>query len=353
MDHEGLGILESLSNAFGVSGFEEDVREIIQGLVEPYVDEMTVDPLGNLIVTKRGAGAHTLMIDAHMDEIGFMVSYVEPDGFLRFSTIGGWDERIIPSHKMTIRTDADADVRGIVGTLPPHILSADDRSRPYRLDELFIDIGATSASEVADLGIRIGTPAVISHPFEQLNETFVTGKALDDRAGCAVLLRTLMNLRKETPDVTVVGTFTVREEVGLLGATTAAYQVNPDIALVLEGTIASDMPGVPGRRRVTRLGAGPAITVADRSQIVKPHLVRALTEMAEAASIPCHFKLPPFGGTDGGAIQKQGRGVLSASVSVPCRYIHSPFAVMRLDDFENTVTLTTAFARGCGDLVHA
>ncbi len=338
-------IVERLSNAFGPSGFEDEVREIIHGYVEPLVDEIRTDALGNLIATKHGSGDQVVMIDAHMDEIGFMISYVEESGFLRFSAIGGWDARIIPSHRMTIRADSGANVDGIVGTLPPHLLSAEDRSRPHKIDDLFIDIGAESAQEVTSLGIRVGSPAVIGYPFQQLYGEMVTGKALDDRAGCAVLIAALHNLVSEQTEMTVVGAFTVREEVGLIGAGVAAHQIEPDLALVLEGTIGADMPGVPPPRQVTRLGKGPAITVADGSQIIKPELVRFLTTTADELEIPWHYKLPPFGGTDGGIIQRSRGGVRSASVSIPCRYIHSPFSVMRMDDFEHTVALTTAFAR--------
>jgi endoglucanase len=181
----------------------------------------------------------------------------------------------------------------------------------------------------------------------------VTGKALDDRAGCAVLIATLAALAEETPELTVAAAFTVREEVGLIGADTAAFQIEPDLALVLEGTIGADMPGVARTRQVTRLGAGPAVTVADGSQIVKPELVRFLTSTADDLHTPWHYKLPPFGGTDGGAIQRSRAGVRSATVSIPCRYIHSPFSVMRMDDFEHTVSLTTAFARRAARLLEA
>ena len=337
-------IVERLSNAFGPSGFEDEVTGIIRELVEPYVDDLREDALGNLIATKRGASDRTIMIDAHMDEIGFMVSYIEDSGFLRFSTIGGWDARIIPSHRMTIRSDTGNGVHGVVGTLPPHLLSAEDRSRPHKVEDLFIDIGARDAGEVADLGIRIGSPALIAYPFQRLQGDMVTGKALDDRAGCAVLVATLAALVDDQPEATVVGAFTVREEVGLIGAGTAAFQVEPDLALVLEGTIGADMPGVAKTRQVTRLGAGPAITVADGSQIIKPELVKFLTATADELDIPWHYKLPPFGGTDGGSIQRSRGGVRSASVSIPCRYIHSPFSVMRMSDFDRTVALTTAFA---------
>ena len=342
---DNFELVRRLSDTFGPAGFETDVAAAIQDAVEPFVDEISVDTLGNLLATKHGRSDRRLMIDAHMDEIGFMVSYVEESGFLRFSTIGGWDTRIIPSHRMSVRSDDGAEIHGIVGTLPPHLLSSEDRSRPHRIEDLFIDIGVSSAREVADLGIRIGSPAVIHYPFQRLQGDMVTGKALDDRAGCAVSIAALAALAGEETELTVVGAFTVREEVGLIGAGTAAFSIDPDLALVLEGTIGADMPGVSATKRVTRIGAGPAITVADGSQIVKPELVRFLTATADDVGLPWHYKLPPFGGTDGGIVQRTRCGVLSASVSIPCRYIHSPFSVMRMSDFEHTVRLTTEFAR--------
>ncbi len=344
---DSIELLKTLSNAFGVAGFEEEVRTQIEKLIEPCVDEIKVDALGNLIATRQGKGSLTLMLDAHMDEIGFLISYIEEDGFLRFTPLGGWDARIIPSHAMTILTDTGRKIIGIIGTPPPHITKPEEREKPFKLEDLFLDIGASSAREAQKMGIRIGSPAVIAYPFEQLNQEFVTGRALDDRVGCAVLIRTLQALKKEKLDVTLVANFATTEEVGLRGARTAAYQIEPDVALALECTVGADVPGIPGSRQPSRLGQGPAITVADTSLIVNPKLVRALTKIAEEKGIPYQYKIPPFGSTDAGAIQQTKRGALAGVVSVPCRYIHSPFGVMRLDDFENTVKLTVGFVRRC------
>ena len=348
---ETIELLRELSQAFGVAGFEDEVRGIVQRAVEPYVDEMRVDALGNLIAARKGESDAVLMLDAHMDEIGFMVSYIEEDGFLRFTTLGGWDARILPSHAMTIRTETGQTVKGVIGTPPPHILKPEDRKNPYKIEDLFVDIGVSSADEVAELGIRIGSPAVIAYPFESLNETFVMGKAFDDRAGCAVLIETLRALEDEQLGVTLAANFAVCEEVGLRGARTAAYQIEPDLALALEGTVGADVPGIPGARQPTALGKGPAITVADRSLIVPPKLVKFLSRLAEDEGVPYQLKVPPFGATDAGAIQQARGGALAGVLSVPCRYIHSPFSLMRLDDFENTVKLATAFVRRCGEVL--
>jgi putative aminopeptidase FrvX len=199
--------------------------------------------------------------------------------------------------------------------------------------------------------VRIGSPAVIAYPFEQYTDHFVAGKGLDDRAGCGVLIRALEALTGEELDVNVAAVFAVSEEVGLIGATTAAYQVHPDLALVLEGTICTDTPGTPPARQPTRSGKGPAITVADGGQIVRSRMVQALTSTGDRHEIPWQYKLPPFGGTDGRAIQLSREGVLTGVVSVPVRYIHTPLAMMRLDDFEHSAQLVAAFTRECRGLL--
>lgn len=342
-------LLKTLSDPFGPSGFEDAVREVIQPIVEPLVDEVRVDALGNLIAIKRGNGSseRTLMIDAHMDEIGFIVTYVEEGGFIRFTQISGWDVRIIPSHVMTIRADDGTLVRGMIGTPPPHILRPEDREKPYKLEDLFIDIGVSSADEVAALGIHTGSPAVIAYPFEQLNDRVIMGRALDDRAGCAVLVRVLEALRDEQLDVTLAATFSVQEEVGLRGAGTAAFSINPDIGIALETTVAGDVPGVHASRVPSRQGKGPTVSVHDNSMVASPRAVKALTSIAAEESIPFQYKIPGFGGTDAGAIHRTRGGVITGVISMPCRYIHSPYAILRLEDFENAVKLTTAFARRC------
>lgn len=342
---DSVTLLNSLSDAFGISGFEDGVRAVLEPIVRPLVDEIRTDTLGNLIATRRGSGPLTLMIDAHMDEIGFMVNYIEPNGFLRFTTIGGWDPRIIPSHSMTVMAGDGSQIKGVVGVPPPHITPPADRERPHKLEDLFIDIGAANAEAVAEMGIRIGSPAVIAYPFETLSDNIVRGKALDDRAGCAVLVKTLEALQGEDLDLTVVANFAVAEEVGLRGAQTAAYQIDPDIALAIEGTIAADTPGTVARKQPTGFGKGAAISVLDNSMIGNPRMVNALTSIADAEGINWQYKVPSPGGTDAGAIHRNRGGVLAGVVSVPCRYIHSPLSMMRLDDFENVVRLVTAFAR--------
>jgi endoglucanase len=340
---DSFALLEALSNAFGVSGFEDDVRQIIQTLVAPYADDVRIDALGNLIVTRKGPTGHTLMLDAHMDEVGLMISHVEDGGFLRFATIGGWDPRVLLAHAVTVRTRSGTKIRGVIGSLPPHLSKPEERDKPVPVDQMFIDVGARSADEAKHWGLGIGDPAVLSYPCERLRDSWVLGKALDDRAGCAAVIRVLESLAKEKLGLTVVCNFAVGEETGLRGARTAAYQIAPDLALAIEGTVAADVPGVPPARQPSRIGAGPALTLADTTIIVSPKVVRALERVADEHGIPYQHKRPLSGGTDAGAIHLTRGGVLTGAVSVPCRYIHAPLSLLDLGDFEGVVRLVRAF----------
>lgn len=348
---ETAKLLGSLSNAFGVAGFEDEVRAVIQKLIEPCVDEVRTDVLGNLIATKEGKDDFRLMLDAHTDEIGLIINYIDESGFLRFVTIGGWDARILPAHAVTILTREGKKVKGVIGASPPHILKPEDREKVLKLEDLFIDVGASSREEVEAMSIRIGDPATIHYPFERLNEKYVVGKAFDDRVGCAVIIKVLEELKGEKLPLTLICSFAVSEEIGLRGARTAAYQIKPDLALALECTVAADTAGVQPQRQPTQLGKGPAITIADNTIIVSRRLVKALEELAQKSSIPYQIKLPIFGGTDAGAIHTTRGGILAGVISVPCRYIHSPFQIMRLDDFENAVKLTKEFVLNCRTLL--
>ena len=342
---ESFELLQTLCNLPGVSGFETPVREVIAGLIGPFVDEMRTDALGNLIACKRGTSDFTLMLAAHMDEVGLMVQYIDERGFLSISPIGGWDARILPSHLVTLITACGRQIEGVLGADPPHILGAGGSDRPVPLEKLFIDIGAASRREAQDLGVAVGDPAVLRYPFRRLGAESVAGKALDDRSGCATIVKALWALRDEKLPATLMAAFTVAEERGLIGGRTAAYQIHPDMALVLEGTVAGDTPGVPPQRCPCSQGAGPAITVADKSFIAPRAMVAALQAIAEKEGLPCQLKAPAFGGTDAGAIHQSRGGVFCGVIAVPCRYTHSPFSTCRLADFDATWKLLVAFCR--------
>lgn len=346
-------LLRRLSEAIGPSGFEDDVRAIVREVVTPLCDDVREDALGNLICTRAGRRDDVVLLDAHMDEVGFLVAHIDADGFIRLHPIGGWDDRILLAHAVTVLGREGQRTRGVIGTSPPHILSEDDRRRPVKLDDLFLDVGAGSAAEVTSLGIDIGSPAVPAYPFEELGDDLVMGKAFDDRAGCAVAIGALEGLRGHDLDLTLAVAFVTGEEVGLRGARTAAFQIGAKVALALEGTTATDVPGVPATKRLARFGAGPAVTIADRSLIASRKVVSLLEEVGDKNGIRWQRKLPGGGGTDAAAIQTAGAGAMCGVVSVPCRYIHTPLTLLRPSDLQASVELTTAFVREAGSLVPA
>jgi putative aminopeptidase FrvX len=332
-------ILKQLSEAFGVAGCEDEVREIIIEAVRNYVDEYRVDNIGNLITLKKGTGEPRLkvMLAAHMDEVGLMITHIEKDGNLRFRPVGGIDDRILLSKVVLI---GKARLPGVIGVKPTHLLKEEERKQVVKVDQMAIDIGVKSREE-AERIVRIGDYAVFDTEFCPLTEDglrTVKGKAFDDRAGCAVLIEVL----KDRYPFDLYSVFTVQEEVGLRGARVAAYAIEPDVAFALEGTICDDMPKKKDVSPTTRIGAGPAITIMDRSFIADSRLVELLVETAEELGIPYQIKQPGVGGTDAGAIHLVKEGVPSATVSVPCRYIHSPACLLSLEDLENTVRLMKA-----------
>ncbi len=341
--------LQRLSDAFGVAGFEDEVRGVLQEMAAPYVDACETDPLGNLICS-RGSG-DPVMLDAHMDEVGFMVRWIEKDGFLRLTALGGWDNRILMAHRVTILTRSGEKVHGVIGSTPPHILSPAEQEKVVPLEDLFVDIGARSRDEAEAFGVHIGDPATIHYPFLRLREGYVTGKAFDNRAGCLVAAEALRLLAQERLPYKLVVCFSVHEEGGLRGAKVAAYRIAPKLALALEGTIGADMPGVPEAKQPVRLGKGPAITLADRSITVRPRLARFLERIADENGIPYQYKLPAYGSTDAGAIHLERGGILAGVVSVPCRYIHSPVSTLYLADLEATIKLVVAFLRRAGEFL--
>ncbi len=326
-------ILRELSEAVGVSGDEGDVRAILLDAVREHVDEVKVDALGNVLAFQRGTGRQRLgvMLAAHMDEVGLMVAGHDNDGFLRVRAVGGIDARLLPGALLQVGPE---HIPGVIGVKPVHLLKEKEGQQAPKVEDLVVDVGARGKDEAKRLA-PLGTYAAFATRFRELGPT-VTGKAFDDRVGCAVLVELL---RGERFRCDIHAAFTVQEEVGLRGARVAAYAIEPDCAFALEGTIADDIPKDKDVSPTTELGQGPAITVMDRSYIADRRLVQLLTTTAEALSIPYQIKQPGIGGTDAGAIQPAREGVPSVTVAVPCRYIHGPAALMSLDDFANTTRL--------------
>ena len=335
-----IALLEKLSNAFGPPGAEDEAREILRVELEGYADETHIDKLGNIMFWHRGKKDKPLiMLAAHTDEVGFLVRYIEEQGYLRLHS-WGVVPNLLPGQRILFR-GKKGDLKGIVGTKPPHIMNEEERKKPVLLDELFVDIGTCTREEAEKKGAYIGMTGVFDVEFVDLGDGYLRGKALDDRAGCFVMAEVFKSLKSSQLNVVAVGT--VQEEVGLRGSKTAAYQVDPDYGLALEGTFAVDMPGMAPHMIPAALKKGPVVTIADASVIAHPRVFKTIVEAAEEKGIPYQFKKIPSGGTDAGSIHLTKGGIPSGTIAVPCRYIHGPAAITSTEDIENTIKLVKAF----------
>lgn len=332
-----IDLLRELCEAVGVSGEEDAVRALILDRIRDHVTGVQIDAMGNLLALKPGTGESALrvMAAAHMDEVGMMVMGFESDGTIRFSAVGGLDARILPGTRVLV---GPQKVPGVIAWPPIHVNTSQDT---VPIDRLRIDIGASSRDS-ARRGIERGDRIAFDSTLVELGPT-VRCKAFDDRAGCASLVR-LVQGDPFPFDLHVA--FTVQEEVGLRGAKVAAPRIQPDVAFVLETTACHDLPqdpDAPDQTTITVMGGGPAITVADRTMISDPRLVRHLVSVAEREGIPHQFRSPQHaGGTDGGAIHKTGVGVPSVVIATPCRYLHGPHSIMNLTDWDNQSRLLRA-----------
>jgi endoglucanase len=333
-------LLEQLSNAFGPAGCEDEVRRTLARALRDQVDDLQTDALGNLIAFKRGHGSEPrlkVMVDAHTDEVGLMITRIEKSGLLGFRAVGGIDERLLLAKGVIV---GEKRLPGVIAAPPIHLTSQDQRNKVIKMEQLVIDIGA-SGEEEAKGQVQLGEYAVFDTRFQLLAQEGLRtakGKALDDRVGCAVAAA----LAGEEYAVDLYLSFSAQEEVGLRGARVAAFRIEPDVAFALEGTICDDTPKKVDVSPTTELGEGPAITLMDRSFIADKRLVRLLLDTADAEGIPHQIKQPGLGGTDAGAIHLSKAGVPSVAVSVPCRYIHAPVGMLSLNDFDHTVALMKA-----------
>ena len=333
-------ILEELSNANGVTGREDEVRNIIKNLMNPFADEIREDKLGNLIAFKKGkADAPTIMIAAHMDEVGLMIKNIKKKGFLQFTKIGGIDDRVILAQKVIVQTDKGL-LPGVIGSKPVHIQKEEEKKKVIDSDKLFIDVGARDKEEVEKMGVQVGDVVSFDTKFTQIGNGVVLGKAFDDRVGCTVMVETFRKLENIDCNVYAVGT--IQEEVGLRGATIAAFQIEPDIGIALDSTVAGDMPGIGEGDAPAKMGEGPVLTVADAGLIAHPKVLRLLIDSAKENKIVYQLETGIRGATDAARIALSREGVPSGVISVAARYIHSPSGIVDISDIEKAVQLTTA-----------
>jgi len=334
-------LLEDLSNAHGISGYEGSIRKMMEEEIRPYVDEIRTDRMGNLIATKNGSGP-TIMLAAHMDEIGLMVKYIDDKGFLRFVKIGGWFDQTLHSQRVIVHTK-NGPVTGVMGSKPPHAMKEEEKKKPVKAEDMFIDVGAKSKEDAEKLGIEVGLPISIDRQFAPLANGMLTGKAFDNRAGVVMLIEAMRQISRMDIKATVYAVGTVQEEVGLKGARTSAFGLNPDVALATDVTVPGDHPGIEKKDSAIEVGKGAAITIVDgggRGLMAAPAVVRWLKETAETNNIPYQMDVGEGGTTDATAIHLTREGIPSSVISVPTRYIHSPVEVLDLSDL-----------KACADLI--
>lgn len=342
MADETLELLRELTEAHGVSGYEQEVREIIRRHLEK-ITVVEQDRLGSIVCRKDGeTETPRIMMAGHMDEIGFIVKLITDEGFIKFSPLGGWWGHVMLAQRVVIKT-RKGDIPGLIGSKPPHILSDEERKKLLDPKDMYVDVGATSRDELKDLEIRPGDPIVPVFPFTigGTGKTYLA-KAFDDRVGCALLVDVIKKLTGQKHRNTVYGVGTVQEEVGLRGARTSSWVVDPDVGLTMEVGVAGDVPDVKKEDAQGKLGKGPVIVIRDGSMIPNLRLRDLFIETAEELHIPYQFDLLDRGGTDSGAIHLHRRGVPNLVIAVATRHIHSHAGVMHRDDYDQAVELVTA-----------
>ncbi len=330
-------LLERLSNAHGISGWEGSIQEIVKEEISPLVDEVRVDSLGNLIATRKGERP-SIMIASHADEIGLMVKQVDEKGFIRFIRIGGWFDQTLLNQRVVIHTRS-GPVVGVIGSKPPHVMKEEDRKKVVEARDMFIDIGCNSQKEVEDLGILAGAPISLDRTFAPLRGDRVTGKAFDNRAGLIVMIEAL---RRTKSRCTIHAVATVQEEVGLKGAKVTAFDLNPDVAIASDVTVPGDHPGIEKKDAPAEMGKGPVIVVADasgRGLIATPQVIEWLVGTSKEFGISVQLEASDGGTTDATAIYLTRSGIPTGVISVATRYIHSPVEVLSINDIDRAAEL--------------
>ena len=331
-----MELLRRLSEATGIPGYESQVREQTRAELAPLVDSIEVDALGNLIAHKAGSGP-VVVVAAHMDEIGFLVSHIdEKTGYLRIHPLGGFDPVTLVSQRVLVHTE-QGDLVGCIGRKPTHILSDAEKKAPVVLTDLFVDLGLPG--ETVAEKVQIGDTVTLRQDFIEFGD-LVSGKALDDRAGLYIAIEALKRAKSVACNLYVVGT--TQEEVGVRGARVAGHALRPEIGVALDATVAADLPGVPEHKQVTKLGQGVAIKLTDSGSISHPALVRAMRKLAVEREIPHQFEILPRGGTDAAGLQMAQDGSAAITLSLPVRYVHSVVESAHKIDLEASIDLLAA-----------
>jgi len=336
-------LLEKLTTACGLPGFEDEVRDIIAKELTDHVESLKIDRMGNLIAFKKGKkNKPHIALSAHMDEVGLCINAIESDGTLKFAS-WGVDARLLPSMHVLVGKDK---LPGVIGNKPIHLQKESERSTVYELEAMYIDIGCSSKEEAEKL-ISKGDFVAFASEFTEFGENKIKAKALDDRIGCAAIIELL---KKDLP-YSVTGIFCVQEEIGLRGSALLSKSLDVDLVINIEGTICADMEGIDEDKHVTTQGAGPCLSLMDTTSIYLKKYLEAIVKVAQDENIPYQYRRSGMGGTDAGSYHTGGAGTPCIGIAVPCRYIHSPVSVMHKSDFENLIKLIEAFIRSGAERV--
>lgn len=343
MDHT-QELLKELSEAHGVPGYEAEIRALVHRYLKS-LGPLERDRVGSVICCQGESGPR-VMLAAHMDEIGFMVHHVTPEGFLRFVPLGGWWNQVLPGQQVIVKTHK-GDLRGVIGAKPPHLIPRDERTKMVDVKEMYIDIGAVSKEEVDQAGVRLGDPVIPASSFHVLaNGSSYLGKAFDDRVGVALVIEAMRHFCDAFHPNVICGVATVMEEVGSRGARTSVEVVKPDVALILEVDVCGDVPGVKPEESAVKLGGGPSLYLFDARMIPNLRLRDLVIDTAQRLGIPLQFSAMTGGATDGAEIHLHGTGVPTVVLAVPTRHIHSHAAIVHRDDYDQTLQLVLAVVEG-------
>jgi putative aminopeptidase FrvX len=333
-------LLQELTEAHGVPGYEAQVSAVVRRYLEP-LGTVEQDRIGSL-ACRQGETGPRVMLAGHMDEIGFMVHHVTDEGFLKFVPLGGWWDQVLLGQQVIVKTHK-GDLPGVIGAKPPHLLPPAERKQVVKKEDMYIDVGATSKEELEEIGVRLGDPVVPAADFQVMasGKAYVS-KAFDDRVGVALVIEALRHFSQAPHPNVLYGVATVMEEVGTRGAKTSAELVNPDVAIILEVDICGDVPGIKPEESHIKMGAGPSLLLADARMIPNLHLRDLVIETAKELEIPLQFSAMPGGATDGSQIHLHRTGVPTVVLAVPARHIHSHAAIIHRDDYDRALRLLVA-----------
>lgn len=340
-----LSLLEKTTQVPGAPGFEYRIRNFIKEQISEYADDVYTDSMGNLIAYKKGASDKKTLVAAHMDEISFVVTHIDDDGFIKFHTLGGFDAKTLTAQRVILH--GNKDIIGVMGTKPIHIMSADERNKKVKIEDFYIDTGLSG--EEVKANIELGTPITRERSFIEMGE-MVNSKSLDNRICCYQLMETLRQLEGKTPSTDLYAVFTVQEEIGLRGATAVASGVNPDYVINLDVTLACDVPGTSSHERITDLGKGAAIKVLDGMSICDYRMVEFMKHQAKSNKIEYQLEVLPRGGTDTAGLQRHSKGgSIAGGISIPCRYLHQVIEMASKKDLQDSIDLLLACLMSIGN----